>query len=414
MRQFLLTTALVVILFSCKKGKENSQEPIPNNKAVSWIKTYGGSEYDFANAIVQLPDGGYVVAGTSRSSDGDIPGGRWGYDSWVTKVDASGTKLWSKAFGANNDDYSTAIVATPDGGFIVVGFTFVNYQNSAWARKIDGSGNQVWEKTLNQSTDSKAMSILSDGDGSYIISGYTTAGASKDGMITRIDGNGTILWAKTYGGSDEDQFTSAIRVTDGVVLTGYTKSGNGEMQRNRGNFDGWVMKVDFGGNKKWSANFGGNNEDYLQSIAPTTDGGFIVAGYSKSTDGDIPVNKGGYDEWLIKIDANGAKQWAKTYGGVNEEYITNIVPSSDGGFVTAGYTNSTTGDVYRVNNDFGGWIIKIDANGNKTAASTYGTDRTDDFTDTLIPTSDGGYMMGGHTWVTGKGFDGWLVKIDRL
>jgi hypothetical protein len=412
MRQVLLPAVLLVLLVSCKKTKD--PDPIPNNKALKWAKTLGGSEYDMANSVIQLQAGDYVMAGTTRSTDGDITGNRVGYDAWLAKTDVNGNKTWSMTFGESNDDYANGVASTPDGGFLIAGYTFVNYQNYAWIIKTDANGNQQWQKSLNQSTDSKATYILPNGDGSYIIVGYITTNAAQDGWVTKVDATGNIAWSKTYGGSGEDQFTSAIKTNDGYILTGYSKSSDGSMARNRGNFDGWIMKIDQSGNKVWTTNFGGSSEDYLKSIASAGDGGFIVAGYTKSTDGDIPLNRGGYDEWLIKIDASGSKQWIKTFGGLNEEYITNIVSTGDGSFLTVGYTNSTTWDVLRVNNDFGGWMIKIDGNGNKTASSTYGTDRFDDFTNSLIPTQDGGYLMGGYSYANGKGYDGWLVKIDKL
>lgn len=412
MHQILFFTLSVVLLFSCKKGNEAKPDPIENNKAVTWIKSYGGSEYDFTNSIVQLTSGDYVMAGTTRSVDGDISGNRIGFDSWVAKFDVNGTKVWSKTYGANDDDYANAIAACPDGGFIVTGYTYVNNQNFAWAKKIDAYGTLTWEKSLNQSSNSKPANILPAGDGTYFVIGYVS-NASQDGWISKIDVNGNAVWTKMYGGAGEDYLTSIIKVNDGFVLTGYSSSTDLQL-RNKGSYDGWILKIDASGNKIWSNTFGGNDEDYLKSIALSNDGGYVAAGHTKSKDGDIPKNQGGYDEWVIKVDASGNKQWVKTFGGWNEEYITNIVATPDGSFVTVGYTNSTTGDVYRVNNDFGGWMIKIDGSGNKTAASTYGTDRLDDFTNTLITTQDGGYMMGGYTFVNGRGYDGWLVKIDKL
>jgi hypothetical protein len=401
-----------VLIISCKKT--NNPPPIENNKALKWAKTFGGSEYDMVNSVIQISAGDYVFAGVTRSTDGDVPGSRIGYDAWLAKTDVNGNKTWSVTYGANDDDYATSVAATPDGGFLVTGYTFINYQNYSWIIKTDANGNKQWQKNLNQSTDSRPVSIISNGDATFTVIGYTTNGAAQDGMVMKIDANGNIIWNKTYGGSGEDYFTSGIKTSDGFILAGYTKSSDGAMARNKGSYDGWIMKIDQSGNKVWSTNYGGSGEDYLKSIASAGEGAYVVAGYTKSNDGDIPLNRGGYDEWVIKIDGAGNKQWIKTFGGLNEEYITNIVSTTDGNFITVGYTNSTTWDVYRANNDFGGWLIKIDANGNKKASSTYGTDRYDDITDALIPTQDGGYMMAGYTYSDGRGYDGWLVKIDNL
>jgi hypothetical protein len=415
MQKILPAICIMVMTFtSCQKTTEQSATYIENNKSVTWSKTYGGNEYEFANAIVQLPGGEYAVAGATRSSNGDIPGSRAGFDAWLIKMDQHGNKLLSTTFGEHDDDYATGLVSTPD-GYIITGFTFISNRHYAWAIKADASGQQVWKKSLTESTDAKPAAIIPASDGGYLISGYSSVSGNRDGWLVKIDGNGNRLWTKSFGGTNEDQFTSVTKVSGGgYVLTGFSNSGNVDLGENKGSYDGWIVKVDQGGNKIWNSSFGGSDEDYLKSVVASADGGYLAVGYTKSGNGDLPKNRGGFDEWLIKIDANGQKQWIKTYGGANEEYITNVVGTPDGGYMTIGYTNSTTGDVFRINNDFGGWLLKLDANGNKTAASTYGTDRYDDFTNALIPTQDGGYMITGYSFVEGRGYDGWMVKIDEM
>lgn len=404
---------LVCMLFSCKKNKD--AEPIPNNKALAWIKTYGGPDYDFGTSVVQLSSGEYVIAGSTRSNGGDIPGSRFGYDALLTKVDLNGNKVWNQTYGANDDDYGTGVVATADGGFIMVGYAFNNNVYHSWAVKTNSTGAQTWMKQLSSSSDAKPNFIISAGDGSYLVGGYTTA-TTKDAWIARIDESGNQLWAKTFGGTGDEMFTSAVKTADGgFVLSGYSTSNNGDIPVNRGNFDGLVVKIDASGNKQWSNTYGGSDEDYLKSVIQLSDNSIVLAGYTKSRNGDIAQNKGGYDEWLIKLDASGNKQWIKTYGGGNEEYITKLIASADGGFVTIGYTNSTTGDVTRTYNDFGAWLLRMDANGNKVATSTYG-ERYDDFANDIIRTQDGGYIVVGYTdkYAEGKGYEQWFVKIDNF
>ena len=404
---------LVCFLVSCKKNKE--PDPIPNNKALKWTKSYGGNEYDFGNAVIQLSDGSYVFAGATRSTGAEFPGTRWGWDVWISKVDTAGTKQWYSIFGDNDDNYATGIAATADGGFILTGYTFLNNQNFAWVAKTSSTGTQQWQKSLSTSTDAKALSIIPTNDGNFLITGYSTASAGRDGWVAKISQDGTTIWNKTYGGTGEDQFSSAVKSSDGsFTLSGYTASANGDLTANKGSFDGWIMRIDASGNKVWSSTFGGSDEDYLKSVTLAADGGFVAAGYTKSSNGDITLNKGGYEEWIIKVDATGDKQWLKTYGGFNEEYVFSITPSREGGYITVGYTNSTTGDVVRGDNDFGAWLIKLDPSGNKIDASTYGRNPWDDMANAIIPTQDGGFLMVGNQWVDGKGYEGWLVKIDNF
>src|SRR5437764_10690797 len=125
MRTKLLSLIGAICLFSSCKKNPATPPPIENNKALSWAKTFGGSNYDFAQAIVQTADGGYVYAGASRSTDGDVSASPVGYDAWILKTDLNGAKVWSKTYGSSNDDYSTSIITTADGGYLVGGYTFI-------------------------------------------------------------------------------------------------------------------------------------------------------------------------------------------------------------------------------------------------------------------------------------------------
>lgn len=413
-RHLLPALCAILALSSCKKGKDLSQEATPNNKALVWTKTYGGTGYDFAQAVVQTSNG-YVLAGTTRSTDGDIAGGRVGYDTWLAKVDTAGNKVWSTAYGTSDDEHTTGMVQTADGGFMVIGYTFINNRNLAWALKADASGNRQWQKQLTISIDARPLAIVATGDGNYLISGYE-AGEDKDrnGWLVKVDGNGDKQWSKLMGGSGEDQFTSIAKTNDGFIVSGQTASNNNDISTNKGGVDGWVVKIDAAGNKQWSNTYGGSNEDLLKSIIRTTDGHYVVTGYTKSSNGDVTGYKGGYDQWIMKLNESGNKVWGKTFGGINEEYITTVINTPDGGYITVGHTNSTTGDVLRKDNDFGGWLLKLDAGGNKVTTSTYGETRHDDAISSIIATTDGGYLIVGYTFIDGRGYDGWLVKTDKL
>jgi hypothetical protein len=412
MRKISVAAILTIALFtSCKKDEVQT---IPNNQALKWAQEYGGADYDFASAVIQLPDGSYVYAGNSRSAGTITPTGSSGYDVWLSKTDNNGIKKWSNTYGTSDDEYATGIVRTTDDGFLVTGYRFLNFKNTAFAIKTDSSGTQQWQKNLVQSDDAQATGVVSIGDGSYLVIGYTTTGNGKDGWITKIDNSGNIAWSKTYGGAGDDTFFAIAKSSDGnYILAGSSKSSSGDLTGNKGGVDGWVFKIDGSGNKIWSKSFGGQKDDYFRSIAVADDGSFLVAGYAYSGDGDVGPTKGESDGWFVKLDASGNKQWVKTYGGQNLEYITNVVKTKEGGFLTVGYTNSTDNDVPRKNGDFGGWLIKMDGAGNKVATSTYGGDG-DDRTRDLIQTLDGGYLMVGDTFVPGKGYDAWIVKIDQL
>jgi hypothetical protein len=404
------------MLCSCKKtSSPPTPPPIENNKFLTWAKTYGGSDYDFANSMLQTSDGGYIIAGATRSNDGDLSNNYVGYNAWVLKIDANNTKLWSNNYGGFNDDYANSIVATSDGGYLLAGYTFISAGvDSAWARKIDGNGAEVWQKHFNISSDAKANAIVSTTDGGYIIVGSTVNGVGNDGWALKLDGNGNQLWSKTFGGVNDDNLTSIAATGDGTfLLAGYTKSINGDFINNNGGYDGWVIKIDASGNKLWNKIYGGNNDDVIQSIIKTPDGGYAFTGYTKSTNGDITKNNGDNDEWLVKIDAGGNKQWSKTFGGSNDDRANALSTTQDGGYIVTGYSNSTNGDVTRTHGDYDGLVLKTDASGNMVAISSYGGNG-DDYINTIIKTSDGGYLYAGFTFITGRGYDAMLTKTQGL
>jgi hypothetical protein len=416
MRQFVPIALLVVMFTSCKKNKEEDQ-PIANNQAVAWAKTLGGTNYDFGKSVVQLPNGNYVMAGTSRSSDGDIPGSRFGYDPWLVEVDTAGNKIWSVAYGTGADEHTDNLVATSDGGFLIVGhvgFNFDTTANQGFIIKTGSSGNELWRKDYTSSNDSKITDVIANNDGSFIAVGYTTTANGRDGWAFKIDASGNTAWTKTYGGTKEDQFSSIVSSGDGgYVVAGYSVSSDLDVAANKGSFDGLIMKIAGDGAVQWTRTFGGSGKDYFNALVRTNDGGYLAVGSTTSGNGDIPKNRGSLDEWMVKTDASGNKQWVKTYGGTNDEYVKAVTATPDGGFITVGYTNSTNYDVTRFSGDFGGWLIKTDASGNKTAASTYG-DNYDDLLDDVITTKDGGYIIAGQTYSPAKQYDGWLVKIKGL
>ena len=416
MRQFLLLTLFAVALSACDKNTDEDQ-PIDNNKAVSWTSSLGGTNYDFGKAVVQIANGNYVMAGTTRSSDGDIPGSRFGYDPWLAQVDTAGNKVWSVAFGTGADEHTDNLVATPDGGFLIVGhvgFNFDTTANQGFIIKAGSTGGEVWRKDFTSSPDSKIMDITATPDGGFVAVGYITKTNGRDGWAFKIDANGNEVWNKNYGGTKEDQLTSVAALNDGsFVLAGHSISADMDVEGNKGNFDGLLIRITNDGTLQWSKTYGGSGKDYLSRIIQTNDGGFLAVGSTTSNNGDISKNRGSFDEWMIKTDAGGNKQWVKTYGGTNDEYVTAVVATNDGGFLTIGYTNSTNYDVTRFSGDFGGWLIKTDANGNKTASSTYGGSY-DDLVDDVIRTQDGGYIIAGQTFSPSKQYDGWLVKIGEL
>ena len=171
--------------------------------------------------------------------------------------------------------------------------------------------------------------------------------------------------AKTLGGSNVDDAQSIRQTTDGgYIIAGSSNSGDGDISGNHGNYDYWIVKLDSNGNMQWQKSLGGSSMDMAQSIQQTSEGGYIVAGSSSSNDGDVSGNHGGGDYWIVKLDINGNIQWQKSLGGSSSEQVNSVQQTFDGGYIIAGTTVSTDGDitVSYGNNDF--WVVKLDSGGN--------------------------------------------------
>jgi len=361
-----------------------------NNK--SWDKTFTGGS---AKSIVKTADGGYAVAGsTSTASNSDV---------WVIKLDGSGNQSWAKTFNgtANSNDGAYSIVQTTDGGYALAGYT--NYSD-VWVLKLDDSGNQTWAKTFagTANKDDQAHSIVQTTDGGYVVAGYTNYDGSisinSDVWVIKLNASGTKIWAKTFNGTanKHDGANSIVQTTDGgYVVAGYTMNSNDSE-------DVWVLKLDGSGNQSWVKTFNGtaNSNDYGYSIVQTSDGGYAVAGYTTNSNGY-------YDVWVLKLDASGNQSWAKSFNGTanSHDYGYSIVQTTDGGYAVAGDTGNNSG-----NSD--DWILKLDGSGNQSWAKIFnGMANSYDYAYSIVQTTDGGYALAGYTY-NGSTQDAWVLKID--
>jgi len=202
-----------------------------------------------------------------------------------------------------------------------------------------------WEKSLGGSNNEAAYSIQQSTDGGFIVAGYSKSDNGDvsenhgltDYWIVKLTSTGHIKWQKSLGGSDYDDAYSIQQTTDGgFIVAGISYSNDGDVSGNHGQADYWVVKLDSSGNVQWQKSLGGSNVEVLSSVGQTTDGGFIVCGWSDSNDGDITGHHGsaGFaDYWIVKLDSVGSIQWEKSLGGSDEDYGSSVQQTSDGGFI---------------------------------------------------------------------------------
>jgi hypothetical protein len=427
-----ITVLLALILFNGVNNKSYAQAP-----AIEWQKCLGGTADDFANSIQQTSDGGFIVAGETRSNDGDVSGNHGKSDAWVVKLNSLGDILWQKCLGGTGNDYAKSIQQTSDGGFILAGETNSNNgdvsgnngYNDAWVVKLNSSGDILWQKCLGGTYDDYARSIQQTSDGGFIVTGYTFSNDGDvsgnhgfgDAWVVKLNSSGDIIWKKCLGGTNEDYAYSIQQTSDsGFIVAGYTFSNDGDVSGYHGYFDYWVVKLNSLGDIEWQKCLGGTGNDYAKSIQQTSDGGFILAGETNSNNGDVSGNNGYNDAWVVKLNSSGDILWQKCLGGTYDDYARSIQQTSDGGFIVTGYTFSNDGDVSG-NHGFGdAWVVKLNSSGDIIWKKCLGG-TNEDYAYSIQQTSDSGFIVAGYTFsndgdVSGYHgyFDYWVVKLNSL
>ena len=338
-----------------------------------WEHTYGGSKNESARSFLPTDDGGFVIMGSTESDDGDVTDYMGNSDIWMVKVDGQGKLQWQKTIGDINTELTPTFLATPDNGFLLCS-NYREFQISSTHKalviKVDELGNEQWRKEIGGSDEDRiyGMCRTNAGDG-YVLTGYSESddGAvpenkgGKDVWVFKIDHNGEVVWSNTFGGSEADISYSVIPDrSGGYVIVGETLSADGDITHHQGGFDLWAIKVDEFGEIVWQKTYGGSAGDRAFSVDQTNDDGFILAGETRSEDGDVSDLFHLADIWLVKLDSTGLLEWEKTLGGTYSEYARSVIQANDGNYIVAGTSGSNDGDAsgnHSLNHDI--WTIKI-------------------------------------------------------
>jgi len=334
-----------------------------------WNQTVGGgSNKETGYYVQQTNDGGYIITGITDSNGDNIT------EVWLIKIDSQGQEEWNHTFGGigGYDDVGRSVQQTTDGGFVITGYTWEVYGNGGdlWLIKTDSQGNEEWSSIFGGEYGDRGYSGQPTTDGGYILTGKSYFNYQSDGRwnngdvrLIKTDSQGNEEWNQTFSGSKEgtyidgygttryfEEYGSSVQQTsdDGYIITGMRN----RFDDNDDNEDVLLIKTDNQGNEQWNQIFGGNQIDFGTSVQQTIDGGFVITGYTES------FGNGFSDVWLIKTDSQGREEWNKTFGGSGYDVGRSVQQATDGGYIIAGQTGSFG------NGNTDVWLIKTDSEGN--------------------------------------------------
>ena len=383
----MLKFLLFILLFSFKIANCQLQ--------IDWQQSYGGTDDEIACKMIKL-DVGYIIVGSTLSTDGQVSNNYGDFDIWAIRIDNTGNIIWEKTIGGSGTDYAwSAFQANDTSGIFILGLSSSNDGDiindpypgvgNNWMVKISEEGDILWSKkfgTPNGMFYQKSASPTPDGG--YILAAMasesggcvTTHYGYDDAWISKFDETGEIEWDLTIGSSDFEAINDIIPTPDGgyiAAMNGYSNDSTGNMGCNSLNYssDAIVCKINSQGEIEWQHCYGGSQKDLLFSIAPVADG-YLIAGLTYSLDGDLANagNHGGGDYadcWIFKIDLSGNIIWSKCYGGYEDDGAFSILQCPDGNFIVFGETSSKDGDVLGNNTynpyEFSLWSFKINPSG---------------------------------------------------
>lgn len=326
-----------------------------------WAVTYGDTGVDVITDILQTSDGGYILAGYTTSS------GAGGFDFWVIKITSDFQLDWARTYGGVGDDRPHSIQETSDGGYLVAGQagpgSFGAGLDDAWLVKLDSTGGWDWQRYFGGTNYDYANSALEASDGSFFVAGHSTSfnvGPDYDIWVLKLNSDRSVNWQHTSGGTSDEYIRAMTLTSDGgCIVVGYTGSFGA------GGYDIWVLKISSTGVIQWQYTYGGTGTEEGWAVQETSDGGYIVVGDTNS------YGAGGFDVWVLKLDGLGTPIWQHTYGGTGLDKARSVQETSDGGYIVSGYTDS-----YGAGNT-DAWVLKLNSSGTPDWQYAYGGSAAD-------------------------------------
>jgi len=324
---------------------------------------------------------------------------------------------WMSVFGGPKKDSIFNLVERADGSFVGVGKVDTKGFSQPWILFVSASGVVVDSREWKEK--GVFTSIVNTLDGGFLVAGHRRKD-DADVWVLKFAADLKLDWEKTYGGSHDDLGMALVALKDGSFLVGADSysAGHGHRGCAGGHRDYLITRIDAKGAVQWSKSFGGTNHEYLSQIAQTTDGNFVAYGRTESFDGDVKNFMGEYDGWAVKFSGQGDLIWETTIGGAMWDWGSNVVATADGGVMVSGYVFSWDGDGKGNKGDYDYSLVKLNAKGQREWARMFGGS-VDDFAQGAVVLDDGSFLVTGGS-VSSDGdvpenrgnFDLWAIRVS--
>ncbi len=379
----IIFLSLIILSFTFLFSEETKFMHTSGPKiCTTWAKALGGGNTDLAYAISKTSDNGFIIGAYTSSY------GTCGFSLFLIKINSREEITWNKAYSSDRENILNSITETSDGGFVIAGryYTYGTGNDRFLVVKFNSSGNIVWSKTYSDNFTDEALFVKEDAQGNLVVVGNTLYSESSSSiLILKLNSDGEVIWSKTYGGNNLDHATSfAITQTNEYLITGYSNSFG------TGNYDIFLMKIDSNGNLIWCNSYGKEKNDRATSIIKTSDGNFIVAGYTQS------FGISGSDFLCMKLNSDGKISWAKIYKGYTNDLAYTVTELPNGNYAIGGNTLSFGGG----NKDL--LLLGINPQGNILWSKTYGGSDFEGI-GKMVGTPDEGILITGWTYTFGQG-----------
>jgi uncharacterized delta-60 repeat protein len=344
---------ILAVLAACSPTEEQSPEPtsalesqevLPSTaspsapEATVLLRSFIGTEQgEVATSVIELEDGGFLVAGYDYDDPEDID--EW--DALVVRISPDGRQVWRNSTNRSGSEYAWVVRPAGDDRFVVVGtWETENGDTDGYMQLIDADGNEIWQRTYGGDGEEILWAAEPMPDGGFLLAGQTNSegAGGLDFYLVRTDSEGQELWSQAYGTPVTDRaFGIGLDRDGGALIAGFTGANSSTM-----NF--YFLRINADGRALWHRTIAGDRFDVAHDVLTLPDGGFAISGYTSS------YGPGDHDGFLMRLDADGRMLWMKTYGTAHDDRILHVAQMEDGGFALVGYTDWDV-TVWRVDPD---------------------------------------------------------------